>query len=152
MRSFADNGGRTWSIAVNFWTCRQVRDRVGVDLFKLIENNLTPLADLLNDPVKFCDVLFVLASDQAKAAGVTDEQFGRSLGGDSYGQAQTAFFEALIDFFPDARARDAMRKILTAARRTGELLVSELEKTIPENDSGSTPTKSPEPPEPTSTD
>ena len=151
MTNFKDSGGRAWPVAVTVWGCKRVKSLTGVDLYKLIGDELKPLGELLNDPGTFCDVLFVLCEDEAKRSGVTDEQFGRALAGDSFHAAQEAFVAALVDFFPNPKARAALTKALNAARA---LMEAEMDRATAELDrigssgpsgnspgpSGSTPT------------
>ena len=51
------------------------------------------------------DVLYVACKDQADAAGVTDEQFGRAMGGDAIEAATAALLDDLVDFFPSQRRK-----------------------------------------------
>ena len=69
-----------------------------------------------NDPILLCDILWVLCEGQAKASGVTDEDFGSSLAGDSIEEATRAFLDELVDFFPGAR-RLVLKKAVGLARR-----------------------------------
>ena len=82
MRTFKDNAGRTWSLTLNVWTVKKVRDLLAVDLLDLGESGNKPglLVRLISDPVLLVDVLYVVCKDQADAAGITDEQFGRGIG------------------------------------------------------------------------
>lgn len=130
--AFVDTSGRTWVVTITVWHQKQVKASTGVDLFHLIDDQLKGLAELLNDPGSFVDVLWVLVREQGEKSAVTDEQFGRSLGGDSLESAQSAFVEALTNFFPSARARENLRKILAVVRATTDATIAEIEKKLDE--------------------
>lgn len=93
MHAFTDNLGRVWTLTINVSQDKRCRALAGVNLFALVERDTAPLAGLLADPVKLADVLYVLCKDQADAAKVTDEDFGRGLAGDTFRLAADAFVE-----------------------------------------------------------
>lgn len=121
MASFKDNTGREWPIEITIGTVKRVRQRLSVDIPGLIANKMVPLGELLADPVKFVDVLYVICSDRMRTLPetVSDEEFGAAMGGDAIGSAADAFLEALVDFFPP-RERPGLAAILATARRLGE--------------------------------
>src|ERR1043165_6369596 len=108
MHTFKDNADRTWTVAINVTALKRVRDLVHVDLYKLVDQGLKPLADLVSDPVQLADVLYCLCKDEADSRQVSDEDFGRALGGDAILLAAVAFVEELVVFFPRARARASL--------------------------------------------
>ena len=122
MRQFRDTKGRTWRVELNVRQMKRVRDALGVDLVNVIEarRDGTVAADTLervaNDPVLLADILWVLCEGEAKPAGVTDDDFGSALAGDSISEATRAFLDELVDFFPGAR-RLFLRKAVDLARR-----------------------------------
>jgi hypothetical protein len=133
MRSFKDTQGRDWPVAVNTATVKRVRDLAGVNLLKIVESgpdgrNL--LSDLLDDPVRLVDVLYVVCKPDADARGVTDEQFGGAMSGDAIDAGFTALTEDLADFFPQPRHRQALRSLLTKVRETGELLMRDAAEAV----------------------
>jgi hypothetical protein len=130
MRSFIDNAGRTWTLQINVAAIKRVRGLVGVDLYKLIDDGMEPLAKLIADPVDLADVLYCLVRNEADAKQITDEQFGRALAGDAITAAADAFLEELIDFFPEARARAALRKTVSAGKQVRNKVLDHLEHQI----------------------
>jgi len=130
MHSFPDNAGRTWTVVINVTAVKRVRGLVGIDLYKLIDDGFKPLAALVADPVQLADVLYCLCKDEADAKQVTDEDFGRALAGDAITLAADAFVEELIDFFPDARARASLTKVLAAGRKVRDRLLGHAETVI----------------------
>ncbi|MFQ3588526.1 MAG: hypothetical protein SNJ74_11425 [Fimbriimonadaceae bacterium] len=130
MHSFRDNAGRAWTVAINVAAVKRVRGLVGIDLYKLIDEGFKPLGALVSDPVQLADVLYCLCKDEADAKQVTDEDFGRALAGDAITLAADAFVEELIDFFPDARARASLTKVLSAGRKVRDKLLDHAEVVI----------------------
>jgi len=130
MKTFTDNIGRVWTIQINVSAVKRVRGLVGVDLYKLVEDGFDPLAKLVADPVTLADVLFCLVKDEADAKQISDEDFGRGLAGDSITQAADAFVEELIDFFPDARARASLRRVIEAGKIVKQKLLTHAESLL----------------------
>lgn len=124
MHSFRDNAGRVWTVTINVAAIKRVRGLVGVDLYKLIDDGFKPLGALVGDPVRLADVLYCLCKDEADAKQITDEDFGRALAGDAITLAADAFVEELVDFFPDARTRASLTKVLTAGRKVRDKLLT----------------------------
>jgi hypothetical protein len=120
MHVFTDATGRNWTITINVAALKKVKALTGVNLLELLDNNLEGLSALLSDIVKLVDILYVLCKDQADALGVSDEDFGRALAGDSLEQAVDAFLEEFVDFFPNRRAREALRKMLSKGKTITE--------------------------------
>ena len=122
MRTFKDNAGRTWSVTLNVLQMKRIRAQLGIDLVNVIALDSggkvkTDLVDrIASDPCLLVDILWVCVGDEAKAAGVTDEEFGRSLAGDSIDEATAAFLDELVDFFPGAR-RLYLKKAVDLAKK-----------------------------------
>jgi len=122
MKSFADNAGRVWTLAVNVAAIKRVRALCGVDLNSIIEMDAAdqPSAKLLErlstDPVLLVDVLYAVCKPECDSKNVTDEEFGAAMAGDAIEHATAALLDEIIDFFPEAK-RLAFRKILSATRR-----------------------------------
>jgi hypothetical protein len=115
MATFRDGNGREWHINVTVADVKRVKEQTGLLLTSLVEDKLLPLAALVSDPVRLVDTVWVLVEPQAKAAGLTDEQFGQSLSGDSVDQMANAFMEALTDFFP--KRQSEMLKMLLVKQK-----------------------------------
>lgn len=123
MKSFQDTAARTWHVQVNVAAIKRVRDLLGIDLARVVDDKFKVLSAILEDPCQLVDVLFVLCQDQAQAAGVSDVDFGRSMSGDSLMTAADAFIEALTDFFPNARARAMLTTLMQKGRKVRDLLM-----------------------------
>ena len=135
MRQFTDTKGRVWEVELNVRQMKRVRDVLGIDLVNVIQGGKdgTVATDTLdrvaNDPILLVDILWVLCEGQAKAAGVTDDDFGSSLAGDSISDATRAFLDELVDFFPGAR-RLFLKKAVDLARKYETENLGVLEKAL----------------------
>jgi hypothetical protein len=109
MKTFTDNAGRTWTIAINVGAVKRVRGLLDVDLLEAVEGRL--LERLVSDPVLLCDVIYALCKPEADPRNISDEEFGRAMGGDAIDGATAALLSELVDFFPKGR-RGVLRKAL----------------------------------------
>ena len=127
MRSFKDNAGRTWTIAINVDAIKRVRAVAKIDLLTAIDGKL--FQQLADDPVLLVDTIYCVCKPEADAQGITDEDFGRAMAGDAVDAATTAFLEELIDFFPSQKRRPllkALEKLIALQAKAWSLV----EKTI----------------------
>lgn len=127
MQTFTDNAGRVWSVAINVNAIKQVKALAGVDLLETVGGKL--LERLVSDPVTLCDVLYALCKSEADAKGLTDEDFGRSMGGDAIDGATTALLEELVSFFP-SRRRTILQKALSKLRTLESKILTAAEARI----------------------
>jgi hypothetical protein len=132
MHTFADTLGRTWYVAINVATIRRVRAALDVDLYQLVDDGMQELGKLVSDPVRLADVLYVLCKEDADAKSISDEDFGRALGGDAITSAAEALVEELVDFFPDERSRAALRRVIAAGRQVRTKLLDHAETMLDE--------------------
>jgi hypothetical protein len=130
MRVFKDNAGRSWTIAIHVAAVKRVRGLLSLDLYSLLDERFAGLAKLLADPVDFVDVLYVLCKDDADRLGITDEDFGRAMAGDSIEHARNAFLEEYADFFPDPRVRAGLRKVMAASAKVRDRMMSLMESRL----------------------
>ncbi len=120
MHTFTDTQGHPWTLTLNVDAIRRVRSVLNINLLEAIEGKL--LERLITDPVLLCDILFVIIQPEAIAKGISDEDFGRSLGGDVLDVATTALLEELVDFFPSAK-RTVFRKALIKLKQLETLAI-----------------------------
>jgi hypothetical protein len=111
MKTFADNAGRTWAITVNVSAVKRVRDLLQVNILEIADQKGKLLERLVEDPCLLCDILFCLVKPEAEAKGISDEDFGKALGGDVLDQAADALLTEIADFFPKGR-REVLRRIV----------------------------------------
>ena len=133
MKTFTDNAGRAWTLSLTIDAAKRVKGLLDVNLLELEAGDPPLLTRLGTDVILLCDVIFALVKPQADAAGVTDEQFGAALGGETILAAQTAFYEELVDFFRKlgrtdlAKAVDAQRRMIDLAVRRIETRIDRLD-------------------------
>lgn len=112
MKTFNDSAGRTWTIAINVDAIKRVEGLIkGVNLANLTSGDPPLLTRLETDVVLLCDAIFALVKPQADQLSVTDEEFGRAMGGDAIMAAHDAFWQELTDFFRQLRRTDTARAI-----------------------------------------
>ncbi len=110
MKTFNDNAGRTWTIAINVDAIKRVRSLLEVDLLEIVEGKL--IERLIRDPVLLCDVVYAVCKPEADAKGVSDEEFGRAMAGDAIEHATKALLEDLVGFSPSPRDRANLQRVL----------------------------------------
>jgi hypothetical protein len=112
VKTFNDNAGRTWTLAITVDAIKRVEGLIkGVNLANLTHGDPPLLTRLETDIVLLCDVIFALLKPQADQLGVSDEEFGKSMGGDAIIAAHDAFWEELTGFFRQLRRTDTARAI-----------------------------------------
>lgn len=130
MPAFTDTTGRTWAVDIHVQSLKRVRSLLGVDLLTVLDDGCQLLARLHDDPILLVDVLYAVCQPQAQAAGVCDEEFGRSMSGDALLQGTTALLESLSDFFPNARQRAVLKELLQKTQRVVDQLLTHAETTV----------------------
>ena len=103
MPEFTDRHGHTWQPDCNAWTGRRLKRELNLDPFHLLTDQEATLARLADDVALCVDALWVLCEDQAKARGITDEDFGRGIDAERFAECQQSLVLALIDFTAPAR-------------------------------------------------
>ncbi len=124
MASFKDSKGREWTLAITVGDLDRVQADANTDLEKVLENKAEELVKLLSSPRRLVSVAFCLCEDQAKAASVSPEDFGRSITGEVLTQLANAFLDAVTDFFHDRR--ETIQEWFAAMRRVGTAADQEL--------------------------
>lgn len=126
MRKFTDAAGRTWDVVLSIGALKRVRDQLQVNLLDLEDGKL--LDRLASDPILLVDVIFVVCSKQAEKAGVTDEDFGEAMIGETLDSATAALMEEIIESFRDPRRRTVMRELLRKSRQLEAAVLEKAEK------------------------
>lgn len=141
MKTFKDSASRTWTLAINVAAIKRVRSLLNIDLYRLVDDRMKGLGELLGDPVQLVDVLYVLCRDEAAAAGVSDEAFGQAMAGDVLELATDAFLAEFTDFFPDPRVRTGIKSVIEKSRRLRDRVTDHLETKIRDFDPDAAATK-----------
>lgn len=89
MKSFKDNEGQVWTLTLTLSKVRAIREKLGLDI--LNPNHYLQILNSLTDRLAFC---FLLVEDQAKAMGVSIDDFEERLYGENVAtEASMAFLE-----------------------------------------------------------
>lgn len=125
MHVYKDNQGRSWEIALTIDACKRVRSHLGIDLLQLEAGEPPLLHRLQTDIELMCDVVYVLCKPVADSLGISDVDFGKSLGGDAIAEAWRALNAELIDFFRQCgwkdRAKAIQRQVEIVQKMTSEM-------------------------------
>lgn len=131
MKTFNDNAGRTWTVAVNVDAIKRVKGLTDINLLDVASGKSKDLLGRLSgDPILLCDVLYALCKPETDARQVSDEDFGRAMAGDAIDHATTALLEELVGFFPQAKRRvldKALRKLQTLEARVIDVAEQKLD-------------------------
>lgn len=130
MQIFRDRLGRDWVLELNVTQIAAVKAGSSVDLWHAFDEQLKPLAELMGDLGKVCEVVYALVRKQAAERSITPEQFGEGLAGDSLQAAAEALAQELIDFFPDKARRENLRRVVAKQRRADEILQAKIARDI----------------------
>jgi hypothetical protein len=152
MRTFQDAAGRTWALSVSVTSLRTVRDRLGLDLNRVIsfeptnEKNPFPYVQtFFADSIAVADVLWVLIEPQAATVHkIGQEAFEGGLTGDALDAAGKALYQALADYCPEAPRRHALKKMAELVARMERASIEQIDGaaledlTLPPNESTNT--------------
>ena len=116
MRTFKDNQGREWNLAINVDAVKRVRSLLDVNLLDVTDGKL--LERIASDEVLMVDLVYALLKPEADSRDISDEDFGRAMAGDAIDRAYEAFLEELTDFFRNPARRELLKKAL---KKLGDL-------------------------------
>lgn len=129
MSEFRTSQGR-WLLRFDVSAIRSIRSRVGVDLFKLIDDDR--LAELGDDLATLADVVWIAIEPCATMRRIEREAFFDSLLGDTLGDLANAFVEAVLEFLPEREATAAeSRKTAETNPEPFEAIVYKVAARIP---------------------
>jgi hypothetical protein len=128
MREIKDAKGNRYTFEITVSSIKTVRKLAGVDLYSLIDDKLAGLQKLLADPCELIDVLYVLCC-RCGQDDPGDITFGQGFSGPCILEIADAFLQELLDFFPDRRVAEALRKLVSKSKMAAaELMEEALEK------------------------
>jgi len=128
MRTFNDNAGRTWTVAINVGAIKRVKGLLDLNLLEIVEGTL--IERFISDPVLLCDVIYAVCKPEADEKSITDEDFGRAMAGDAIEHATKALLDELVGFLPNPRDRANLGTVLAKARTAQERLRDLVERQI----------------------
>jgi len=127
MASFVDTQGRTWLVRLNFGLVEDIKEQTGIDF--LSPSLPDVLREVSQSPRKFVEALWVCCEAAAEKSGVTPEDFGHSLDGDTLSDAESALLQALVDFTRRpmrAVAQETMKMAQAAEKKLAENAMEKL--------------------------
>lgn len=126
MQTFTDTQGRLWTVKVTIGTIKDIREVLDIDI-------LDPQIFFrqIQDPIALCNILFVACRSQCDAVGVSDVEFGHSLGGSALRDAKNAIVEAYINFTPNPEAVPRLRELADRMDRIGDRILATISKKMP---------------------
>jgi hypothetical protein len=108
---FKDRDGREWKLSVSVYTVKLLKTLLNVDLMAVaVDQNSWLYQPMKDNGCALVDAVYVLVKDQADAAGVSDMDFAKAMGGDSLASAADALLLEAVDFFHDPRTRGLISK------------------------------------------
>lgn len=128
MKTFKDNTGHEWSLAITVGVVRRIKDKV--DLLKLVENKFAGLDELLKDPFALVGLLYLLLEPQVKEQGLNEDTFPDRFGGEELYAGTQAFMSEYADFFPNPKIRDSLKSMFQKALSASQIIAEEIETEV----------------------
>ena len=126
MAAFKDMNGKEWFVSINVSAVKVVLERTGYNLMRVLGTDA--VTKLSQDLISVVDILYILCQEQAEKAGITDEDFGKALGGFSLGHAVNAFLEALVNFSQTPEEADVLRETIKTVQESKRLTMQRMKK------------------------
>lgn len=98
---FKDKTGRSWDCTLSIAALKRIKTMLDVDLLDLLAGGCVAegVKRVILSPQSACDVLYVAVKPQADAAGLTDEQFGELLAGQTLADGLADLLTEIEIFF-----------------------------------------------------
>jgi hypothetical protein len=127
MKTFRDSAGREWAITIDVNAIKRVMkapiehlgEPIKVNLLELVDPDGELLKKVVAYPPLVCDIAYALCKPQCDEKNISDEEFGRSMGGDVLERVLDLVIEETIDFFPQNR-RTVLKKVLVKSQAFAE--------------------------------
>jgi hypothetical protein len=123
---FSDKRGREYDCVVTIATAIKFK-KLGVNLMGSFDGKLWE--QLADDPELLVNVLAESVRGSLDEMNVTEEEFARSLGGDSLESASLALRQAIADFSPPLQ-RAAMKKLIEKSDQAQQMAAERMLKAI----------------------
>lgn len=116
MKKFKDSEGREWSFRITLGSIRRVKEARNINLLDIASEAFGAMFDKLADPIALGEMLFILCMDEAEKRSLSESQFYDLFVGDVIETARVALLEEIVDFFPGAPRRQALRTMIEKFR------------------------------------
>jgi hypothetical protein len=124
MRSFKDRTGMEWQIDFTIGTAIELKDQLGIDLDSQNEG----LIKVASDSTILFKALYIACELQAIERKIDAKAFYARFCDDSITHATRAFIGAINDFFPNARRREVLKRLVESFRAIEEKNLDQSEK------------------------
>lgn len=124
MQKFTDTKGRSWLVEINLAVIKRVKTLCNFNILDLLDFRGKTFEQYQSDPVFMVDTLYAVCAKQAQELGVTDIDFAEGLAGDCIEDANMALLEAIVNFTPSQKAREAQKKLLALMKKTGDEVIT----------------------------
>lgn len=111
MQKFKDSTGREWSVALNGWTLKKLKDELNFDA-----RDHRSILNAASDPLLLLDVLYVLSAGKTGDKDVTKDEFLQVMDGDCIEAAVEAYMQEIVNFSP--RQKPALQAMLARMNET----------------------------------
>ena len=130
MQTFKDAKGRTWDVSLSVAAVKRIKALTGCDLLDLLSGGQAAesVKRVILSPIAACDVLYAAVRPQTEAAGVTDEEFGECLAGESLAAGINALLDEVEFFFGVTQGPAAARTIAAMRAKKAEATAKIFEK------------------------
>lgn len=90
--TFKDSRGRSWDLTFSVGLAMELRDKLGLDVDKIVDGSGDFIKKIVDDNYKFIAAIELVTNEQREKAGISRQDFLLSLGGDELDAA----FDALL--------------------------------------------------------
>lgn len=106
MATWKDKNGKEWNCEITVKVLKQIKQRLNVDFMDITN----AVKKLMTDVYFLCDSLYIVHEEECQRNGLSDEDFGALLVGETIDNATKALIDSLICFFP-TQQREMLEKI-----------------------------------------
>lgn len=114
MADFTDAQDRKWSVSIDVPTIKKLK-QYDLDVLGMFDEGFKGFEQLVGDPVRLVDTLWVVCEDEASGRGIDEVAFAKAMVGDAISRAVNALVEGVCDFFPDPKRRATIREVFRKA-------------------------------------
>ena len=117
MSKFKDDKGREWTLVLNYHIASRIEDELEIPL-------LSKLQEVEFSPRHCVEMVWMIIEQQAEKQGVTPEDFGGSIIGDTLEHLSDALLDCVAFFYKGLNPQQA--KLLTSMKEMRKKLTGEL--------------------------
>jgi len=123
---FKDKTGRSWDCTLSIAALKRIKTMLDVDLLDLLAGGSVAegVKRVILSPQSACDVLYVAVKPQADAAGLTDEQFGELLAGQTLADGLADLLTEIEVFFEATQGPEAAKALRAMIAKRDQIAAS----------------------------